>query len=558
MIPTDFNLVLKACLTILTARVAYFLYEGLYWRIKFRRLKAEGVPMLEHSLIYGHLTAIKDIMAKYPKDVNDNRTVGLYVTNNWKDLFPHETRCPSFLCMDVWPISSPICLVWDPDQIHKFTVETPVARMVKDFMGPVTGGRDLLSVDMIAHRLWRARFSSGFSQRSLIASMPSILEEVDIFTNKIRHLAGTDGTWGKTFPLEEPCTTLTLDIIGKLTLGLRLGEQLGGDGTFKKAMFEQITQMQQMSLRTFIQRLNPVWQYQYWRNHRAMDSVIMPQIRKRMEGPEISSTHKTLVDVAIGSRVKAKHNRNREESKSDFIKAIASNVKAFAFAGHDTTASTACWCFHRLRKHPHTLSKLRAEHDEILGPAPRQAPDILFQSPQKINDLPYTLAVIKETLRLHPLVHSPRKGSPSLELTTSNGRVSTKGFIVIVASSTVQQHPDIWYKAEEFIPERWLVPKGDILYPPAHAWRPFEHGPLNCIGQELALIELKLILVYLVREFDIEPDWDGWDILQGYNEGDKTQVDGERAYPANREGGLSKPKDGLPVHIRKMQDPTAS
>jgi hypothetical protein len=59
-------------------------------------------------------------------------------------------------------------------------------------------------------------------------------------------------------------------------------------------------------------------------------------------------------------------------------------------------------------------------------------------------------------------------------------------------------------KSNEFIPERWLGGVKDSAPIPPSAWRPFERGPRNCIGQELANIEALVILACAVRRYDWE------------------------------------------------------
>jgi hypothetical protein len=39
---------------------------------------------------------------------------------------------------------------------------------------------------------------------------------------------------------------------------------------------------------------------------------------------------------------------------------------------------------------------------------------------------------------------------------------------------------------------------------PASAWRPFERGPRNCIGQELANIEARVIVACAARRYQVE------------------------------------------------------
>lgn len=66
----------------------------------------------------------------------------------------------------------------------------------------------------------------------------------------------------------------------------------------------------------------------------------------------------------------------------------------------------------------------------------------------------------------------------------------------------------------EFLPERFLVAEGHPLHPVKNAWRPFELGNTRCIGEELAMVEMKLVLALTMRELDFKFDWEGWNTLQ--------------------------------------------
>lgn len=69
----------------------------------------------------------------------------------------------------------------------------------------------------------------------------------------------------------------------------------------------------------------------------------------------------------------------------------------------------------------------------------------------------------------------------------------------------LHSHPEIWPRPKEFLPERWLAQEGDELYSrlaAKYAWRPFEWGPMSCIGQELAMIEMKMALLFVLRDFE--------------------------------------------------------
>jgi sterigmatocystin biosynthesis cytochrome P450 monooxygenase len=171
--------------------------------------------------------------------------------------------------------------------------------------------------------------------------------------------------------------------------------------------------------------------------------------------------------------------------------------------------------------------------------------------PYLLKKLPYTLAVIKETLRLYPAVSSTRAGEPNFSVTDDEGRhFPTDGFLVWANPQPIHRDPKYWPRADEFVPERWLVALGDPLHPIKGAWRPFEHGPRICIGQELAMLEMKGILVVMVvmvvRRFEIALAYKEVDRAKGTK--GITNVHGERGYQIQR----AQPSEDLPCRVAEL------
>jgi cytochrome P450 len=78
-----------------------------------------------------------------------------------------------------------------------------------------------------------------------------------------------------------------------------------------------------------------------------------------------------------------------------------------------------------------------------------------------------------------------------------------------------------------------------------NGWRPFERGLRNCIGQEVALTEIKLVPVLTIREFDLNDAYDEYNALMKNPKG--WNVNGQRAYMMLRGGGH--PADHYPCKI---------
>lgn len=75
----------------------------------------------------------------------------------------------------------------------------------------------------------------------------------------------------------------------------------------------------------------------------------------------------------------------------------------------------------------------------------------------------------------------------------------------------VHMNEQVWPQAKEFLPERFLVGPGHELYSDPAAFRPFEQGPRNCIGQTLVWNELKIVLILTCRDLAIRDAYDDFD-----------------------------------------------
>lgn len=168
-----------------------------------------------------------------------------------------------------------------------------------------------------------------------------------------------------------------------------------------------------------------------------------------------------------------------------------------------------------LAQHPDILSKVRAEYEHVFGPNVTNNASVLSSKPELLNRLPYALAVIKESLRIYPAVAALRDGQPGFYISGDDGqRFPTNYCIVWGDHYGTHNNPRHWPQPDEFLPQRWLVPEGDPLYPPKNAWRRFERGPRNCIGQEVALTEIKVMLVLTIRQYNVRDAYEEFDVLK--------------------------------------------
>lgn len=299
--------------------------------------------------------------------------------------------------------------------------------------------------------------------------------------------------------------------------------------------------------------MHPLRPFVQWYHSRRMDLFIHKELEKRLEAvkrerlsptPQAQNKSKSVVTLALEQYVVQKS----EESASDissiklddrYTRLVMNQIRLFLFAGNDTTSATIAYVFDFLSKNPDIHTKLCEEHDKIFGPVANTAA-LLKEKPALLNQCPFTLAVIKETLRLYPPASSLRQGRAGVSLTDRNGRnYSTAGLDVNLMHFYIHRNPLYWARPNEFLPERWLVDPDHELHIPtsAGAYRPFEAGPRNCIGQTLVLNEMRIVLIMTVRTFKIKP---------AYKE-DADMVFGNRAYQTSRSGAF--PAGGYPCRV---------
>lgn len=159
------------------------------------------------------------------------------------------------------------------------------------------------------------------------------------------------------------------------------------------------------------------------------------------------------------------------------------------FAGHETTARTLAFLWYALADHPEVATRLHAEVDSVLGD---EVPTLAH-----LKQLPYTLRVIKETLRLYPA--APMYARDAAAPDTIDGVPVPVGARMVVMPYLTHRHPDFWTDPLRFDPDRWEPAAEAARHP--YAYHPFAAGQRVCIGNNFSLFESHLLVALLARRF---------------------------------------------------------
>ncbi|KAI1266180.1 cytochrome P450 [Xylariaceae sp. FL1019] len=541
-------LVLNFAVGVLVLWLGRFLYQGISIRFTFWRMKRKGLPVPEpHSFLLGHLPLMKSLRNGLPKDAHDSYS-SRKLTVDWHRYFPNLTECPPVIYLDMWPLFSyPVVHAISPEACYQITQQKNRPR--HPFFGwalkPITGGQDIITMDIPTHRMWRASLKPAFSLRNLNTIIPVLTEEVAIFTKLLCDAAGSDGGFGEVFPLYERTRNLTFDIILKASLDMPVHEQTQGPSPLLKAMKVLNKYVKAENMLSKLERAMPKFRRDLAVNSSEIDAILRPHIEKR------DPARKSVVDFALAEIAAHKGVSGDPKdwaAQTDLVDTVISNMKLFIVAGHHTTAQVMCWVLYEVYSRPEVLKQVRAEVQEVLGPDVRGSID---EDPLLLSQLRYSAAVIKETLRFNPVASTHRQGSAGFNLFIDGQIYPTLNGLINTSPISCHMRSDLWPEVNEFIPERYLVDEDSPLRPAKNAWRPFELGSTRCIGEELAMIEMKLALAFTVGKLDMEFDFAGWYAKQNRDASPNT-VDGQYMYRIGH--GIGAVKESLPTRVRLRPD----
>ncbi|KAI6198928.1 Cyp-29A4 [Aphelenchoides besseyi] len=192
---------------------------------------------------------------------------------------------------------------------------------------------------------------------------------------------------------------------------------------------------------------------------------------------------------------------NRHQNGEMDFEEIREQMDTFLFAefandrslGYDTTSNAISYCLWYLTNHPEIQEKVYEEIENAFQS------DTEFAS-NKLKELPYLEAVIKEALRMFPPVAGIMRDLEN-EIQIGEQKLPA-GSTVHVTMFLLHHNEKIFSDSWKFDPSRFLSGQ---TYPPT-AYIPFSAGVRNCIGQRFANMEMRIFLCHLIHNFRFSSD----------------------------------------------------
>jgi len=171
---------------------------------------------------------------------------------------------------------------------------------------------------------------------------------------------------------------------------------------------------------------------------------------------------------------------------------IRDELMTIFLAGHETTGTGLSWMLYALSKHPHVCEQLEAEVDRVLA---GRTPTL-----EDLAHLEYSRMVVQEALRMYPPIWLyPRDAIAGDRI---GGYQIPAGSSVFLTPYVTHRHPAFWDNPEAFDPERFTPDR--VAARPRFAYFPFGGGQRQCIGNNMALLQMQLVLVMLAQRLRLQ------------------------------------------------------
>ncbi|KAJ5781189.1 cytochrome P450 [Penicillium paradoxum] len=338
--------------------------------------------------------------------------------------------------------------------------------------------------DRQEHAQDKSLISHAFSRANIIQHEGSIYEKgyllMDRFTKSAKN--------GQIIPLFPAFRCMTLDTISEFAFGKSTGA-LNLDN-YKSAIFEAIDKATHSV--PFFQHFPFLRELLRWASYYNLSAVPngFLELGQRAESG-FQHMHTSDTWTMFKNMMSSAEKKSRELTKEHLI----SEAIVMFVAGTDTTAAALAVTLHHLLQDPKTYQRLQDEVRTVM-PTLDSRPTV-----PELDALPFLNACVKEGLR----VSCPSR--TRLPRTVPANGWSFKGHYfpagtIVSTTPLYALHDEVMFPSPStFNPARWLVDE-DQKREMSTYFHPFSRGTRQCVGQNLSLIEQKIVLSMFVRRFN--------------------------------------------------------
>ncbi|CAH1641546.1 unnamed protein product [Spodoptera littoralis] len=384
-------------------------------------------------------------------------------------------------------------VVTDPDDIgtvaNACLTKSYFYDFAKDFLN-----NGLITADAVTWKSHRKLLNPAFNQQVLNTFMNEINIQARSLVSDLEEKVGKEP-----FDVRNHFIEFTLKTVSRTSLGLDTKDQKMIDNDYAEAFHSMLNSYCERSQKLWL-HFSFVFNISALKRKQAqlktkLNGYINPVIRKRkMDLKTKSSTDdndttrpgkfKPILDLML-------HLADEKDAFTD--DEIREHLDTFVAASYDTTSTALTYIMICIGSYKDVQEKIVEEIQEVLENADRDV------GKEELTKLVYLEAVIKETLRLYPVVPwTGRKIDINVKLKNYTLKAGTTCFMGIYG---LHCHPMWGSDVKEFKPERWLNSATVPDHP--NVYSPFGIGKRYCIGKQYSMMVMKTTLAHLLRRYRI-------------------------------------------------------
>jgi cytochrome P450 len=388
----------------------------------------------------------------------------------------------------------------EPDLIADVLSRSNAPNYMKpvDFSGvfiPLVGSHNLLVAEGSEHERARRMINPAFHHVSL-KSMVSII--TDRTAKAVESFISNEQN-SKSVDFQNLFNALTLSIIASSAFGADFETNANAKDVLCRTFAEALDATEYRSMR-MINQIPFLSRLPFWRRKildagtQKVGKFVDEIIADRRQGKSTSMcSGADLLDLLLSAV--------DDEGQPFTDQEIKEQSLTFVLAGSETTGNLMTWVLYVLMTNDNVLQACREEVDRVL-------PNGTEPTDEHLTELVVCEAVINETLRLYPPAPFFSRHCVREHIIGTERKVLVpKGATIVIYSYSLHRRSDLWSRPLEFDYTRWMRdPKTGLKpkLPHPFAYLPFAAGPRNCIGQNFALLEAKIMLAMFVQRCSFE------------------------------------------------------
>uniref|UniRef100_A0A336K519 CSON013221 protein n=1 Tax=Culicoides sonorensis TaxID=179676 RepID=A0A336K519_CULSO len=471
-------------ISILIGLLSYFYYVAEkrrnYW-------KDRNIPHIE-SPLWGHFFATTFLQE--------------HVTTTLTKLYNHErAKNQKFVGINIF--HKPAILVRDPELVKRILVKDfnyfTNRHTATDLRSDPLAGNNLFLSNNPLWKILRSKLSPIFTS----GKMKQMFYMVDKIGNDLNEVISVRVKNGSSeMPIRVLFQMFTIDAISLVAFATEsncLKDPANSDFLKNAKMAFAFTFMDKLSGTCcfYLQELmklpgmhvfNPVF-------GKFLSELLYEVTEKRLKDGGIRND---LVDALI--KIKSDAVNQNDSVITDEL--LAAQALLFFFAGFETSSSTIHLLFYLLAQNPEVQKKVREEIQQAFEKHGKLTYEFIC------NDMPYTTNVIKETLRLYPILPFldrecvlPNADTKGYSLEPYSSFEIPPGMPIYIPAHAIQHDPEYFPDPDKFNPDRFDENSSSYN---EYSYMPFGLGPRACIGERFALLQMRIGIVNVLKSFTVE------------------------------------------------------